>query len=209
MSTSDSGAPVPGAELQDLAIFPLNAVLFPGGLLPLRIFEQRYMDMAKRCLKDDEPFGVCLIRSGSEVGAPAVPEPVGCTARIVDWDMQQLGVLAVKTRGEHRFRIYRTQISESGLARASVQVLAPDVDAPLPEQFGACAKLLQAILAEHGEATMASPHLFDSSAWVSARLTEILPVPLTAKQQLLELTDALQRVEILHKFLLQHRLATN
>jgi len=85
---SDSG-------VRDLAIFPLNAVLFPGGLLPLRIFEQRYMDMAKACLKTDEPFGICLIRSGYEVGAPATPESIGCTAKIVEWDMQQLGVLSI------------------------------------------------------------------------------------------------------------------
>ena len=88
----------------DLAIFPLNTVLFPGGLLPLRIFEQRYMEMAKACLKNDEHFGICLIRSGREVGAPAVPESIGSTAKIVEWDMQQLGVLSVKVQGGQRFR---------------------------------------------------------------------------------------------------------
>ena len=81
------------AGIQEVAIFPLNAVLFPGGQLALRIFEQRYMEMAKKCLRDDEPFGICLIRSGREVGAPATPEPIGCMARIVEWDMQRLGVL--------------------------------------------------------------------------------------------------------------------
>ena len=73
-----------GSAHLDVAIFPLNAVLFPGGLLPLRVFEQRYMDMAKDCLRNDTPFGVCLIRAGHEVGAPATPEPIGCTAKIVD-----------------------------------------------------------------------------------------------------------------------------
>ena len=78
---------------RDLPLFPLNTVLFPGGRLPLRIFEQRYMDMAKACLKDGSPFGVCLIREGAEVGAPAVPAEVGTLARITHWDMPQLGVL--------------------------------------------------------------------------------------------------------------------
>lgn len=206
-SAQPSDAPTSDAGLSDLAIFPLNAVLFPAGLLPLRIFEQRYMEMAKRCLKEDEPFGVCLIRSGREVGEPAMPEPVGCTARIVEWDMQQLGVLSVKTRGEQRFRIRTARVTDAGLTRASVELIAQDVDAELPEGFTACAKLLKAIIEEHGEGIIAAPFLFDSSAWVSARLTEILPVPLAAKQKLLELDDALQRVEILHKFLLQHRLA--
>ena len=198
MSDSDS---------RDVSIFPLNAVLFPGGLLPLRIFEQRYMDMAKSCLKNDEPFGVCLIRSGHEVGAPATPEPIGCTARIVEWDMRQLGVLSIKTHGEQRFRILEARVTDAGLTRASVEMLPLDADAQLPEDFDACATLLKAVIEEHGSAIMASPYRFDSSSWVSARLAEILPVPLAAKQKLLELEDALRRIEILSKFLQQHRRA--
>ena len=196
---SDSGVP-------DLAIFPLNAVLFPGGLLPLRIFEQRYMDMAKVCLKNDEPFGVCLIRSGREVGAAATPEQVGCTARIVEWDMQQLGVLSIKASGVQRFRILESRVTASALTRASVELLPPDNDSELPEEFGACATLLKAVFEEHGSAIVAAPLRFDSSSWVSSRLAEILPVPLAAKQKLLELFDARQRIEILGKFLQQHRL---
>jgi Lon protease-like protein len=194
------------AGSRDLAIFPLNAVLFPGGLLPLRIFEQRYMEMAKACLKDDEPFGICLIRSGREVGAPATPEPVGCTARIVEWDMQQLGVLSVKARGEQRFRILESRVTETALTRARVEMLPQDVDSELPEEFGACATLLKAVFEEHGSAIVAAPLRFESSSWVGSRLAEILPVPLAAKQKLLELDDARQRIEILGKFLQQHRL---
>ncbi len=192
---------------QDLPIFPLNAVLFPGGLLPLRVFEQRYMDMAKVCLRDDRPFGVCLIRSGREVGAAATPEPIGCTARIVEWDMQQLGVLSIKTQGERRFRIKASQVTDAGLTRATVEMLPQDSDAALPEEFGACAILLKAVIDEHGPGIFAAPAKLDSSSWVSARLAEILPVPLAAKQKLLELDDGLQRIEIINKFLQQHRLA--
>ncbi len=190
----------------DLAIFPLNAVLFPGGLLPLRIFEQRYMDMAKSCLRDDRPFGVCLIRSGHEVGAPATPEPIGCTARIVEWDMQQLGVLSIKTMGVQRFRIKSAKVTEAGLTRAEVEMLAPEEDSKLPDEFEACAALLKAVIDEHGAAIVALPPQLDSASWVGSRLTEILPVPLGAKQKLLELGDAMQRIEILNKFLLQHGL---
>ena len=191
----------------DLAIFPLNAVLFPGGLLPLRVFEQRYMDMAKGCLKDDRPFGVCLIRSGQEVGAPATPEPIGCTARIVEWDMQQLGVLSIKTVGEQRFRIRSAKVTEAGLTTAEVEMLAQEEDSILPAEFEACAALLKAVIDEHGAGLVRLPAQLDSASWVGARLTEILPVPLGAKQKLLELGDAMQRIEILNKFLLQHGLA--
>lgn len=195
------------ANLRDLAIFPLNAVLFPGGLLPLRVFEQRYMDMAKACLKDDQPFGVCLIRSGREVGTPATPEEIGCTARIIEWDMQQLGVLSIRSRGEQRFRIRESWVTDAGLTRAQVEMLPQDEDAALPEEFGACAALLKAVIDEHGSGLIASPMDLGSASWVGSRLAEILPVPLAAKQRLLELDDALQRVEILDKFLQQHRLA--
>jgi uncharacterized protein len=195
------------ATLPDLAIFPLNAVLFPAGLLSLRVFEQRYMEMAKACLKSGEPFGVCLIRSGREVGAPATPEPIGCTARIVEWDMQQLGVLSIKTRGEQRFRIIDAHVTDAGLTRASVELLPQDADTQLHGQFASCAGLLKAVIAEHGEGIVGAPLQFESTSWVSCRLAEILPVPLAAKQKLLELGDARERIEILDKFLHQHKLA--
>src|SRR5258706_3015917 len=109
-----------GREIEDLPLFPLNTVLFPGGRLPLRVSEQRYMGMAKTCLKDGTPFGVCLIREGSEVGKPAVPAGVGTLARITDWDMPQLGLLQVVARGEGRFRILERRVERDGLARARV-----------------------------------------------------------------------------------------
>jgi len=191
----------------DIALFPLNAVLFPGGLLPLKIFETRYMDMARACLRDSAPFGVCLIRDGREVGVPAEPEDIGCLARILEWDMQQLGLLLVTARGEQRFRILERRVQPDGLARARVELLPGEADAVLPAQFGACPGLLRSIVAQHGPGLFAEPHLFESASWVGARLSEILPVPLAAKQKLMELDDPMQRIEILHKFMVQHKLA--
>ena len=189
-----------------MPLFPLRAVLFPGGLLPLRIFEQRYMDMARDCLRDELPFGVCLIRSGEEVGTPATPEDVGCLARIVQWDMQQLGLLQITVRGEARFRILERWALANGLTRARVAPIPADSDAPLPDEFLACARLLRLVIEEHGARTIEAPFRFDSSSWVSARLCEILPVPLAAKQKLMELADSRERLEILQKFLAQHGL---
>ena len=191
----------------DVALFPLGTVLFPGGLLPLRIFEARYMDMAKACLRDGAPFGVCLIRTGREVGTPADPEPVGCLARIVEWDMQQLGLLLVTAVGGERFRILERRVQADGLARARIERLPEDEDDAVPGAFAACATLLERVIAERGMKVFAEPHRLDSASWVGCRLAEILPVPLAAKQKLMELDDALMRLEILHKFLVQHRLA--
>ena len=192
---------------REFAIFPLHAVLFPGGLLPLRVFEQRYMQMAAGCLRDNEPFGVCLIREGSEVGAPAEPEPVGCLARIVQWDMQQLGLLTITARGERRFRVLRRRVQADGLARAEIELLPEEDDAGVPEQFSACSALLKAILEESDATPVEAPARFESSAWVSARLAEILPVPLAARQRLLEMNDSLQRLETLHQILAAQRLS--
>ncbi|MGH8737377.1 MAG: LON peptidase substrate-binding domain-containing protein [Burkholderiales bacterium] len=191
-----------------IALFPLQAVLFPGGLLPLRVFEQRYMTMAKDCLRDDQPFGVCLIRRGAEVGPAALPEETGCTARIAQWDMQQLGVLHIVARGEERFRILQREVLASGLTRAEVELRPADEDCALPDEFLACARLLRLVIEKHGAQQIEAPFRFDSSSWVGSRLAEILPVPLAAKQKLMELTDARERLEILHKFLVQHGLAT-
>ena len=189
-----------------IPIFPLNAVLFPGSLLPLRLFEARYMDMARDCLRHERPFGVCLIREGSEVGAPAVPEPVGCLARIIDWDMQQLGVLQVTAQGGQRFRILASRASAQGLVSADIELIPPEQAIPLPGNFVPCARLLELMAAERERAIFAEPQDFGNAAWVGYRLAEILPVPLAAKQQLLELTDSLERLEILQRFLEQRGL---
>jgi hypothetical protein len=185
----------------NVPLFPLNTVLFPGGLLPLRIFEQRYLEMAKGCLRDGTPFGVCLIREGAEVGAPATHEVMGCLARIVQWDMQQLGLLQLVAQGGERFRVLERRVCTDGLILADIEILAPDADAPIPEELRACRQLLERIVAEHGERLFARPFLLDSSAWVSARLAEVLPLPAATKQKLLELDDSVQRLEILQRLL--------
>src|SRR5688572_2943404 len=92
-----------------LPLFPLKTVLFPDGILPLKVFEARYIDMVRECMKNNVPFGVVLIRSGQEVGAAAVPEEVGCLAHITGWDMQNPGVMMLRTLGGDRFRIIETR----------------------------------------------------------------------------------------------------
>ena len=184
-----------------IPIFPLNTVLFPGGLLPLRIFEARYMDMARDCLRHERAFGVCLIREGGEVGTPATPEPVGCLARITDWDMQQLGLLQVKTLGGQRFRILDSQAGPQGLISADVEPIPAEPASKVPEQFLPLARLLERVVAEAGPAVFAQPHDFGDAAWVGYRLAEILPAPLSTKQQLLELGESLARLEALQRIL--------
>lgn len=188
-------------ETPQLALFPLQTVLFPGGRLPLRIFEQRYMEMAKACLRDGTPFGVCLIREGHEVGEPALPEAVGCLARIVEWDMPQLGLLQVTARGERRFRIRSRRVQADGLARADVELLDEEADAPLDAASDLCARVLRKIIEAGGERLVEPPLRYDSSAWVSARLAELLPLSTESRQRLLEMDDARARIEILRRLI--------
>lgn len=189
--------------MKDVPLFPLGTVLFPGGLLPLRLFEQRYLEMAKACLRDGSPFGVCLIREGAEVGTPATHEPVGCLARIMQWDMQQLGLLQVVAQGGERFRVVSEQVRADGLIIGEIKLLPESADSPIEERHGACVRLLERIVAEHGERLFAKPFRMDSSAWVGARLAEVLPLPAAMRQKLMELDDHLQRLDILQRLLAQ------
>ena len=186
-------------------IFPLGTVLFPGARLPLRIFEVRYMDMAKECLKRGTPFGVCLIREGAEVGVPAVPERVGCLARIAEADMAELGILKVTALGLERFRLLDWSAQPSGLIVGRIEALAPDPAANAPE-LGACATFLAKVVAGIGADRFAPPLRYEDAAWVGFRIAEILPLRNDVRQKLLELTDATLRLSVLHQFLKKQQL---
>jgi Lon protease-like protein len=190
----------------DLPLFPLNAVLFPGGALPLKIFEQRYLDMAAACLKEGAPFGICLIAEGSEVGQPASPHEVGTVAQIVRWDMAQLGVLEVLVAGSERFRIHSRRTESSGLLRAEVTMLAAEPVQKVPPGCAALIPLLRAVVADLGERAPPAPHRFFDAAWVGYRWCEVLPIPLIARQKLLELEDSVSRLEIVLRYLEQRGL---
>jgi len=150
--------------------------------------------MLKACLRDNAPFGVCAIREGKEVGAPATPHEIGTLAKMVEWDMPQLGLFHIVALGEGRFRILERRVEANGLQRARVELLDPERDAPIPERASLCVRLLERVLDEHPE-LLASPPRLDSSAWVGGRLAELLPLPLRAKQELLEMSDAAARLE--------------
>ena len=169
-------------------------MLFPGGRLPLRIFEARYMDMARACLREGTPFGVCLIVQGPEVGEAAIPAPVGTLARIVEWDMPQLGLLEIVARGEGRFRILERRVQADGLARGRAEPIADDADGPVPAACARCARLLERVLGDTPGAIEA-PHRLESASWVGMRLAELLPLDMGSKQELLEMTDARARLE--------------
>ena len=191
-----------------LPIFPLGTVLFPGGVLPLRIFEARYMDMVRECMARSAPFGVCLITRGNEVGKPADHESIGCTAMIEDWDMTQPGVLELRTVGKSRFRILDTEVQPDGLIRARTEAIAPDHDFPIPDNLTACSVLAERLIEdvckrepESNRRILAEPYQPHSAGWVANRLAELLPLAPAARQMLMGLEDPLQRLAIIHEIL--------
>jgi hypothetical protein len=172
--------------MTSIPIFPLNTVLYPGGMLPLRIFEQRYLEMTRDCLRDTTPFGVCRIREGVEVGKPALPESVGCTAVIAEWEMPHLGVFHLKTRGQQRFRIRKQTIQPGGLIRAEIEMLEEVPGSANEEALVLCRRVLEQIISRLGTGFFFAPPGYDDPRWVSYRLAEVLPLALEEKQALLE-----------------------
>lgn len=209
-------SPTP-AVLADLPLFPLHTVLFPGGLLPLKIFEARYLDMASQCLREQTPFGVCLLKSGAEVAQPddpAVPEAVGCLAQIEQCDVESFGMLLISARGTRRFRLLSHRVEPDGLLVGMAEPMPDDVPLEGGERlarFGACAEVLERIIATIRERDAASvpfaePFRFDDPSWVSNRLAEVLPISPRARQKLMELTDAGERIDVVHHYMQQHQL---
>ena len=203
--------------LADLPLFPLHTVLFPGGLLPLKIFEARYLDMARECLREKTPFGVCLLKSGHEVaspGDPSVPETIGCLAEISECDVDTFGLLLVQARGTERFRLTDHRVEPSNLLVGTAELLGDDQPLQGVEalaKFGACAEVLERIIATIQERDpeslpFAEPFRLEDPSWVSNRLAEVLPIALKARQKLMEMLDAGARIDVVHHYMQQHQL---
>jgi Lon protease-like protein len=171
---------------RELPLFPLGTVLFPGGLLPLKIFEQRYLEMTKACLRDSTPFGVCLIREGREVGDPATPHATGCIAMVEQWDMPHPGMFHLLARGGERFRVEDAHADGSGLLRGTVTLLPPAAGCAPDEQ---CVQLIERVIRSVGEPNFPGPVRKDDGAWVAYRIAEMMNFPMAFKQRMLELED--------------------
>jgi Lon protease-like protein len=189
-----------------IPLFPLKTVLFPRGWLALRIFEQRYLTMAKSCLTAGTPFGVCLITRGEEVASPgtgSAPEfaTVGTFARIRTWDMPQLGILQISAVGEARFAVRTHELMPDGLVVGNVAPLRPEPTVAMPAERRGLAELLERLAARIGPQHFPDDRAFDDASWVGSRLAEILPLPLPMKQALLEMKDADARLTALQRFI--------
>ncbi|WP_439588526.1 LON peptidase substrate-binding domain-containing protein [Hydrogenophaga sp.] len=218
-----SAEPVSGPlTLQQLPLFPLQTVLFPGGWLPLRIFEVRYLDMIGRCHKAGAPFGVVCLSEGSEVRRidPAAPpggdafarevfHPVGTLARIESLERPQPGLMVIQCRGQQRFQVTRRSQLAHGLWVADVQLDEPEASVPVPTHLANTRDALQRLLQSLQERDPQSleqlplrpPYRWDDSGWVANRWAELLPTPAELKQRLMALDNPLLRLELVSDLL--------
>jgi uncharacterized protein len=188
--------------LIEIPLFPLRTVLFPDGYLPLRIFEQRYLQMVRDCASNDSDFGVCLIMEGEEAIAPVRPASIGTLAGIVDWYTLEDGLLGVSAVGTDRFRVQHTERQANGLMIGQVELLAEPPHQPVPEAYSVLCQVLARFMEKVGENYPGhNPENMDDASWVGYRLAELLPLAAIEKQQLLELDDPIRRLQDLLQIL--------
>jgi len=199
--------------LSSLPLFPLGTVLFPDGVLPLRIFEVRYLDMIGKCHKAGAPFGVVTLAQGAEVRRPGggaeVFHSVGTLATITALQTPQPGLMTIRCHGEQRFCISRSMQLKHGLWIADVGRLEDDLTVPVPDDLKATADALERLLeslkarqtAENAPPPLQGPMRLDDCGWLANRWCEILPLPLELKQRLMQLDNPLVRLELVNDIL--------
>jgi Lon protease-like protein len=186
----------------EIPIFPLNTVLFPGGALPLRIFESRYLDMVTQCMKQDSGFGICLIREGKEVGQAARVHDYGTFGTISYFQNLPDGLLGITVRGEQRFEVLSTYVEPNQLTMARVRFVDNETAMAIPAQYRRVSDILCDMIQQLGPPYSTLPADYDDAVWVSNRLAELLPLEVSLKQMLLQENDPVKRLSRIHDILI-------
>jgi Lon protease-like protein len=194
-----------------IPLFPLSTILFPAGVLTLRVFEVRYLDMIKKCIADGTQFGVVALLSGGEVRTPEGKEEfasVGTMAQIVEWTAPMPALIHIRCTGTSRFMLAGRELGKYGLWQGEAKPLLDDAAVPIPQKLQACANALGKLVARlqkekvpEAEMPISRPFRLDESGWVADRWCELLPMPLERKLELLALQDPVGRLEVVHRML--------
>ncbi len=180
-----------------IPLFPLSSVVMPDGLMPLRIFERRYIDMIRNCFREESGFGICLVKEGAEVGRTATPYPYGTLTSIVDWDQDDSGLLLIVAKGQQKFRILDTHTDQSGLLLGNVELLPAEPVQPVPAEYHYLQEAMQQILEQvEGNIDYPDPQL-DDALWLGSRFVELLPLSAELRHELLSLDQPLERLSAL------------
>jgi Lon protease-like protein len=196
-------------NVKTLPLFPLNIVVFPDGLLPLRIFETRYLDMVKSGYKENTEFGIVAVVEGANFNFPFCD--VGTAVRIVDFDVPEIGLINIRCRAGERFRVQAVSQQEDGLWLGEVETIKNDIAISLPDDLVKTAdslrQLINALLKQgftEDTLPIARPYMLDDCAWVANRWIELLNLPLEQKQRFLELDSPLVRLELIQDMFLEN-----
>ena len=182
----------------DIPLFPLHTVLFPGGHLPLRIFERRYIDLVRECSANGSCFGVCLINNSENENQPASHLRMGTTAEICDFSTLDDGLLGISAQGRQRFVIQKTRMRDNGLLMAKVETLSETSPVEVPEQYSVLSMIAARFMEHLGRNYPAfQPQHLQDANWVGYRLAELLPLENNEKQELLQISDPLERLQLL------------
>lgn len=181
--------------LEDVPLFPLGTVLFPRGLLDLRVFEPRYLDLVRECTRQNRRFGVCLILDGHESSQSAAPAAVGTLAAITDFYTDQDGLLGIRAEGSERFRVAQVHVRDDGQLRGDINCFDPEPESNVPAEHGILVTILERLVDQMAPPWKDVPHSrYDEASWTGFRLAELLPLDDRERQQLLEMTDPLERL---------------
>lgn len=193
---------VQNTDALELPLFPLSTVLFPEGRLELRIFEARYLDLVRDCLRREQCFGICLLLEPGAAGEAGAPAAVGTEARICDFCTLPDGLLGITVVGERRFHVERVRVRDNGQLLATASVWPSAAALPVPPEFALLVTILQR-LADQDDALLqqADKQRFDDAAWVAQRLAERLPISAVERQQILQCATPLQQLQIIATWL--------
>lgn len=195
-----------------IPLFPLQTVLFPDGVIALKIFEVRYLDMMKTCFKNQSFFGIVGIEEGAEIQNPAQPDILlskfGTLAKIIEFDPIQPALYMTRSIGQSRFSLLQAKREKSGLWMGEVQLIASDPVIPVPKELSDTALLLSEIISSvekqgllESQLPFQEPYHLNNCAWVSNRLAEILPLSVTQKNHLLMQDNPRLRLDLIHELL--------
>lgn len=186
-----------------LPLFPLSSIVLPDGLLPLRLFEPRYISMVSNCFKSGTGFGVCLIKDGGEAGSPAQPYPLGTLVNIIDFDQGQDGLLHITARGEQEFNLHEFDVEADGLLVGNVTLIERPSITAIPSDKSDKNRVLSdklGLILDHLEPHISYPERrLDDPEWVCNRLLELLPVDADTRYALLQPSDVDERLAALHE----------
>ncbi len=213
--------------LHSLPLFPLGTVLFPGGYLPLQIFEVRYLDMVSKCFKAGAPFGIVTLTQGSEVRQAPGPEAsndstfpeifhhIGTLTRITSLSRPQPGLMLIQCTGLQRFDVTQHELLKHGLWVATVNIIPDDQGVAVPDDLRPVAKTLERVIntllaqgTTSEQMPIQPPYRFHDCAWVANRWCELLPMALEVKNRLMTLDNPLVRLELVSDLLERNGIST-